>query len=85
LQRIFVFESDWYWPTPLWEPEFFERRAKERKWDEAKLKDYGRSLDRLREIADRCGGSTNAGEAEMGRIAREVIARWGEKRPEAVR
>jgi hypothetical protein len=85
LQRIFVFESDWYSPTPLWEPEFFERRARARKWDEAKLKDYGRNFDRLREIAERYERSGNGAEGEMGRVAREVVARWGAKMPESVK
>src|SRR5436190_21046860 len=33
LQRIFTFESDWYWPSPLLDPDFFLARAKRLNWD----------------------------------------------------
>jgi hypothetical protein len=81
LQRIYTFESDWYWPSPLLDPEFFDARAKRLKWSEGKLGEYRQNLERLKMIARKYGGATNVGEREMGRLAREVVERWGERKP----
>ena len=37
LQRIWAFESDWYWATPLLEPDFFAAHAKRLNWSPEKL------------------------------------------------
>ena len=81
LQRIFTFESDWYWPSPLLEPEFFLARAKRLNWDLAKRTEYRQNLDRLKTIARKYESSTNSEEREMSRLAQEVVARWGEQAP----
>lgn len=81
LQRIWAFESDWYWASPLLNPEHFRERATRLKWPKEKLGLYDRHLVRLREIAKRYAGSDNTGEREMGRMAGEVVKRWGAEMP----
>src|ERR1051325_2451735 len=81
LQRIYTFESDWYWTSPLTDPEFFAMRAKHLKWPGQKLAEYRKNLERLKEISKRYGGSANAGEREMARVAGEVVNRWGDRKP----
>jgi hypothetical protein len=81
LQRIFTFESDWYWPSPLLDPEFFSARAKRLNWNSQKRADYRRNLDALRTIAQRYRSSTNSQAREMARLAEAVVARWGERSP----
>ena len=81
LQRIFTFESDWYWPSPLLEPEFLLARAKRLNWDLPKRTEYRQNLDQLKTIARKYESSTNAEEREMSRLAQEVVARWGERTP----
>jgi hypothetical protein len=81
LQRIFTFESDWYWPSPLVDPEFFKLRSEHLQWPAQKFAAYRNNLDRLREIANRYGSSTNLGEQEMARLAGDVVKRWGSRLP----
>ena len=81
LQRIFTFESDWYWSSPLTDPDFFAIRANRLKWPEQKLTDYRNSLERLKEIASRYEKSGNSGEREMARVAGHVVTRWGDRTP----
>jgi hypothetical protein len=76
LQRIFTFQSDWYWPTPLWEPELYERRK-----GQLNAADYQKNFARLKEIAREYNAAASAAEKEMAKIAADVIARWGEKSP----
>ena len=75
LQRIWTYESDWYWSSPLLDPAFFKVRAQRLKWSASKLAEFDANLDRLKEIASRLP------ETEMTRPAREVINRWGNNRP----
>jgi hypothetical protein len=81
LQRIFTFESDWYWPSPLLDPEFFFARAKRLNWDSGKRAEYRQNLEKLRAIAGNYRSATNSAEREMGRLAEEVVRRWGSKSP----
>src|SRR5262249_7134064 len=69
LQRIFTFDSDWYWASPLTDPEFFRARAKRLNWPKAKLAEYRKNLKRSKEIAVRYAETDNAAQAEMGAIA----------------
>lgn len=81
LQRIWTFESDWYWASPLLNPEFFRKRSTRLNWPKEKLDLYDRHLVRLREIAERYAGSDNAGEREMGRMSETIVKRWGAEMP----
>jgi len=81
LQRIWMHESDWYWPSPLLDPEFFRLRAQRLKWSREKLAAYAANLARLSEIAARYAGAEQPNEREMGRLAGMVGERWGSKSP----
>jgi hypothetical protein len=81
LQRIWNFESDWYWSSPLLDPGFFKQRAKRLNWPAEKLATYHRHFERLRDIATRHGSSLNPVELEMARLAQEVTKSWGDDRP----
>jgi hypothetical protein len=81
LQRIFTFESDWYWPSPLLDPAFLARRAKRLNWSAEKLATYRENLVRLRRIAQRYQGSENSAERELGRLAQKVVAAWEDRSP----
>jgi hypothetical protein len=81
LQRIFTYESDWYWMSPLIDPKFFHTRAERLKWPEAKLAEYRRNLEKLRQIAKAYQNSTNSGERELAQPAGAVVTRWGEQSP----
>ncbi len=81
LQRIFAFESDWYWPSPLVDPEFFLARAKRLNWDSQRRATYRQNLDGLKAIARKYHSSTNSQERGMSRLAEEVVTRWGDRSP----
>jgi hypothetical protein len=81
LQRIWNFESDWYWSSPLLDPGFFKQRAKRLNWPAEKLRVYQNHLDRLREIAVRYQSASDKASMEMGRLAEGVIEAWGDDRP----
>ena len=81
LQRIWSYESGWYWPSPLLDPEFFRHRSQRLKWPAQKLAEYDRNLDRLKEIAARYHDATKPGEHEMGRLAEMIVRRWGKTAP----
>jgi hypothetical protein len=81
LQRMWNFESDWYWPSPLLDPAFFRQRAKRLNWPREKLAVYQRHFERLGEIADYHGSSPVQAEREMARLSREIITSWGKDRP----
>jgi hypothetical protein len=85
LQRIWNFERDWYWPSPLLDPDFFQQRARRLKWPESKLSEYDKNLERLKLIAKRYATSQNAAEKEMANLAQTVIDRWGEKTPNTLK
>lgn len=76
LQRIFSFQSDWYWASPLWEPELYERRK-----GRLNASDYRKNFATLKDMARKYQGSANAGEKEIGTIAAGVVGRWGERSP----
>ena len=81
LQRIFTFESDWYWPSPLLDPEFFLARAKRLNWDLRKRAEYRQNFDTLKTLARKYHSSTNSQEREMSRLSEEVVTRWGDRSP----
>ncbi len=81
LQRIWNFEADWYWSSPLLDPKFFRQRAKRLHWPAEKLGVYQRHLDRLREMAIRYGESSSPEGKEMARLAQEIVKAWGDDSP----
>lgn len=81
LQRIFTFESDWYWPSPLLDPEFFLARSKRLNWDSRKCAEYRQNFDTLKGLARKYNSSANSQESEISRLAEEVVRRWGERQP----
>jgi len=81
LQRIFTFESDWYWPSPLLDPEFFLARVKRLNWDLRKRAEYRQNFDTLKTLARKYHSSSNSQEREMSRLSEEVVTRWGDRSP----
>ncbi len=81
LQRIFTFESDWYWPSPLLDPEFFLARANRLRWTSEKRAMYRKNLETLKTIAVNHDSASSPAQREMARFAQEVVARWGERSP----
>ncbi len=81
LQRISNFDRDWYWPSPLLDPEFFEQRAKRLQWSTDKLAEHSRNLKRLAEIAKRYENADDPVKLEMGSYAKSVVDRWGDRTP----
>ena len=81
LQRIFTFESEWYWPSPLLDPVFFNARAKRLNWPDEKLTLYRENLGNLRAIAAKYDSSKNPLESEMARLAKQVVTAWGDRAP----
>ena len=81
LQRIFTFESEWYWPSPLLDPAFFTARAQRLQWPPEKLAVYRKNLESLRTLARTYESSNNAAAREMTKLARKVVNAWGERRP----
>ncbi len=84
LQRIWNYEAEWYWSSPLLDPVFFQTRARRLHWSAEKLAGYQRDFDRLREIATRYRASTQPVEMEMAGICLRVIDRWKDKCPEDI-
>ncbi len=76
LQRIWSFESDWYWPTPLLDPEFFRAHSRRLKLLPDKLAEYDQNLITLRNIAAMQANSANPTAREMSRLATIVLNRW---------
>ena len=81
LQRIWNFEADWYWSSPLLDPAFFKQRAQRLNWPAEKRQTYQRHFERLREIAARYADSTDPAAKEMGGLAGEIVKAWGEDMP----
>jgi hypothetical protein len=81
LQRIWNFESDWYWSSPLLDPEFFKQRARRLKWPPEKLAIYDANWELLKEIASRHLKALHPVEAKMGGMADLVLQRWAGRRP----
>ncbi|MES2708097.1 MAG: hypothetical protein V4726_16005 [Verrucomicrobiota bacterium] len=80
LQRIFNFEADWYWSSPLLDPAFFKARSQRLNWPAEKLAAYQRNLDRLKEIAARYQNSSGTTERGMFRLSDGVVKRWADSR-----
>lgn len=76
LQRIWTHGSDWYWASPLLDPEFFAYRAKRLKWGPEKLAEYEKDFAELKRMAGLKTGAT-----EIQRLAGEIVARWGTNTP----
>ncbi len=81
LQRIWNFERDWYWASPLLDPEFFAQRARRLKWPKEKLSEYDRNLEQLKTFAEKYKNSENAAEKEMARLSQIIVERWGKNTP----
>jgi hypothetical protein len=80
-QRIWNFEAEWYWSSPLLDPAFFRQRVQRLNWAGDKLRVYQRHLEKVREIAERYGDSASPGAKEMGRLAGEIVKAWGDGTP----
>ncbi len=80
LQRIWNFEADWYWSSPLLDPDFFKQRARRLKWPPEKLAIYDLHLARLVEIAAHASAA-NPQLAHMGRLADGIVKRWAGRKP----
>ena len=81
LQRIWTYDSDWYWSSPLLDPELFRARARRLAWNREKLAGYAANLTRLKEIVAHHAGSQDATEREMARLAKLITDRWGSETP----
>jgi hypothetical protein len=79
LQRIWMYEADWYWASPLLEPDFFVAHARRLSWSPEDLAIYDKNLATLREIASRNRSNSNPTEKEIHRLAEIVVGRWGAK------
>jgi hypothetical protein len=75
LQRIWTYDSDWYWASPLLDPEFFGVHASRLRWSPEKLATYDQGLASLRAIADRNATANNSTAREMLRLAVSIVAR----------
>ena len=84
LQRIWSYDSDWYWASPLLDPAFFAAHAKRLQWPNEKLAAYERNLTTLRGIATRNAEATNANAREMARLAKTVVDRWDAQANDAI-
>jgi hypothetical protein len=79
LQRIWSHDIDWYWASPLLDPDFFAAHAMRLKWPADKLASYDKDLITLRDIATRYSRAANANALEMSRLAKSVVDRWDAK------
>jgi hypothetical protein len=84
LQQIWTLDADWYWSTPLLDPDLLRECAHRQKWPSDKLNRYDQTLNRLREISQRYAQSANSAELEMNRLAEEVLQRWGNRKPSEI-
>ncbi|HEX4412186.1 MAG TPA: hypothetical protein VH107_01070 [Lacipirellulaceae bacterium] len=76
LQRIWFSGSDWYWPSPLLDPAFFQAHSRKLNWPPDKLAEYGQNLIALRSIAAKHTMSADSTAREMSRLATIVLNRW---------
>jgi hypothetical protein len=81
LQRIWSHERDWYWASPLLDPELFQARATRLKWPQDKLAAYEANLTRLKQIASGHAESGHAAIRELAGLAQMVVDRWGQRTP----
>ncbi|MHC1768022.1 MAG: exo-alpha-sialidase [Verrucomicrobiia bacterium] len=75
-QAIWVHQSDWYWQSPLLEPDFLAARAQRLNWPPDTLGTFRAHLERVRQIATRYASASNPGEKELGTLAQEIVDRW---------
>ncbi|HEX3600197.1 MAG TPA: hypothetical protein VHU84_08635 [Lacipirellulaceae bacterium] len=80
LQRVWSYDCDWYWATPLLDPDFFAAHAKRLNWSAEKLAAYDHNLATLSDIASRYTHDTSPTPQEMSRLAATIVKRWDEKR-----
>jgi hypothetical protein len=76
MQRIWTHDTDWYFSSPLLDPEFFRARANRLKWSQKKLEDYDKALEQLAHISKSYRESTNPVELEMALLAQAVVNTW---------
>ena len=81
LQRIWTYESDWYWQSPLLDAAFFRQRTARLAWPREKRAEYASNLQRLQQIATRYAHSAVPAEQEMAHLANFVITSWGTATP----
>lgn len=84
LQSCVNHQRVWTWPSPLVDPEQYERKARDPKWRDANRPEYARRLERLRKIAKRSEGKKRAANgtiSEMAKIAKFIVKRWTNKAP----
>jgi hypothetical protein len=74
-----MYEADWYWASPLLEPDFFAAHARRLSWSPEHLAIYDKNLATLREIASRNRSNSNPTEKEIHRLAEIVVGRWDAK------
>ena len=79
VQRIYTFESDWYWPSPLIDPDFFAARAKQLNFPPEKLATYRAHLEKLKTIDQTYRSSGQPPERELGQLAHTVVRAWGDR------
>jgi hypothetical protein len=87
LQRIWFYDSDWYWASPLLDPAFFFAHVRRLRWPADKLAAYDSNLSLLREIAACYADAVNPNAREIARLAKTVVDRWDSKQstPSSVR
>jgi hypothetical protein len=76
MQRIWSYDSDWYWASPLLDPAFFVAHARRLNWSKEKLAAHEKNLTSLRDIAARNARATNSNAPEMARLANSVVDQW---------
>jgi hypothetical protein len=76
LQRIWSVDSDWYWPSPLLDPDFFQAHWRRLKSPPDKLAEYDKNLVMLSNIAAKHAKTENPIAQEMSRLAKIVLNRW---------
>jgi hypothetical protein len=81
LQRISNFDRDWYWPSPLLDPDFFAHRAVRMHWSGNKLGEHAKNLERLGEIRIRYEAPDGEAKREMERYAKKILDRWNGRTP----
>ena len=84
LQSCVNYQRVWTWASPLVDPEQYERKARDKKWQEANRAEYVRRLERLRRIAALGEGETgveNGTVSEMVRLAAFIVKGWEGKMP----
>ena len=79
LQHIWAYDSDWYWASPLLDPEFFTEHSRRLKWPARKIAEYDRNLTSLRQIAARNADAASPAAREMAMLAAMIVERWRNK------